>query len=66
MRTSLESREDGEVDLVFNIVHEGSLRSVLANALAIEDETTTRTAQSLVSSGSDDIGVFEGAIIYKY
>jgi hypothetical protein len=64
MRTSLESREDGEVDLVFNIVHEGSLRSVLANALAIEDETTTRTAQSLVSGGSDDIGEFEGAIIY--
>lgn len=63
VRTSLKSGEDGEVNLVFNVVVDGSLRSVLANALAVEDETTTRSAQSLVSSGSDDVRELEGATV---
>jgi len=63
VRTSLKCGEDSKVDLVFNVVHDGTLRSVLTNALTVENETTTRTTQSLVSSGSNDIRIFEGAVL---
>jgi len=62
VRTTLVTREDGEVDGVLQIVQ--GLLAILrirgADALAEEDHSTARTAERLVRRGSNDIGVEEG------
>lgn len=62
VRTTLVTREDGEVDLVLEIVESLLARLGVdgANTLAEEDHGTTGTTEGLVSGGSDNIGVEEG------
>ena len=58
----LQSREDGEVDLVLNVVHDllARLGIHLADALAVEDHGAARAAQRLVRGGGDHIRVLKG------
>lgn len=62
VRTTLVTREDGEVDGVLKVV-EGLLAGLgvnRADALSEEDHGTTRTTEGLVGSGGDDVSPQEG------
>lgn len=59
--TTLMAGEDGEVDLVLEVV-EGLLAGLGvdgADALAVEDHGTTRATERLVGGGGDNVGVLE-------
>lgn len=67
VRTTLVTREDGEVDGALEIV-EGldllaSLHLSLADTLAEEDHGTTGTTERLVGGGGDNVGVGEGRVV---
>lgn len=61
VRTTLVTREDGEVDGTLEVVESLLALGIDgANTLAEEDHGTTGTTEGLVGSGGDDIGVLEG------
>jgi len=67
VRSTLVTREDGEVDGTLEIV-EGldllaSLHLSLADTLAEEDHGTTGTTERLVGGGGDNVGVGEGRVV---
>mmetsp|Transcript_21342 Transcript_21342/g.53786 ORF Transcript_21342/g.53786 Transcript_21342/m.53786 type:complete len:436 (+) Transcript_21342:112-1419(+) len=58
---ALQAREDGEVDLVLDVVHDGVALLVGALlALAVEDHRAAGAAQRLVRGGGHHVGVVEG------
>mmetsp|Transcript_15044 Transcript_15044/g.39547 ORF Transcript_15044/g.39547 Transcript_15044/m.39547 type:complete len:430 (+) Transcript_15044:388-1677(+) len=60
VRAALEAREDREVDLILQIVH--NLHALLghrAHALAVENHGTARAAERLVGGGGHDVRVIE-------
>lgn len=60
MRSSLEGGEDGRVDFVFELVKE--LLALLIDSLeslTVEDQSTTRSTQSLVGSSRNNVRVLE-------
>jgi len=61
VRTTLVTREDGEVNLVLEVVESLLARLGVdgADTLAEEDHGTTGTTEGLVSGGSDNVGVEE-------
>ncbi len=57
---TLAAREDGEVDLVLQIVvNLLALLILRAETLSVEDHSTTRATERLVGGGSDNVRVFE-------
>lgn len=62
VRTTLVTREDGEVDGTFEIVEDllAGLGVGAAHTLAEEDHGTTGSAEGFVGGGGDDVGVLKG------
>jgi hypothetical protein len=60
VRTALVAREDGEVDLVLQVVVDWvALLVVLAHALSEEDDGASGSAEGLVGGGGDNVRIFK-------
>jgi hypothetical protein len=63
VRAALEAGEDGEVDLVLNVLEDRRVSRLLrrgADALALEDHRAARAAERLVRRRRHDVAVWEG------